>query len=477
MTRLAAAALVVMLVGASTLPSMSAAQPPECRTLQLALTYLNTTATVDSGPAQGMIVNRILRASGTPDDRGHNDDSLTTGSYIALLVKLYQATGDERYLREAEARAQVFNPERPNGPVYWYDDDPRLYVDPRNPEARPVPGTVYWGYNGSHWLMPTPEQAAGAVYGLYHVWNATGNETYAEWIRIIADANLGSASLFVALVLAESAYEATGDVKYKMVVEERLRQVRDQTVPPDFNRNICISSHGANYISMALDYPALKRDVAEYVRVHAWPLVEKILYNKTTGAVYAKRALLANGRLVFYSPSLPCFTPEEAPGAPQDPSWVISSFNALLWARVALIAGRLTGNQTMVEEALSIYNRMLREVIERPRPGDSRAIVGSIPPFVFDQIPPATNVYWISYTRQVSSQATVSLLLLSEAIYRGSGKIGACLATRETQAPEEPLQTPFAGGGAGGADYTLAAASVAASIALYMMYLWRRGLR
>jgi len=426
---LAAALLVMVAVSA-------AAQTSPCPRLRMGIDYLWGTAVEDRDrPDRGMVINRILRATGEPGDEYHNDDSLTTGSYIAAMVKLYWATGDRAYLEAALRAAEAFDPLRENGPVYWFDDDPELYVDPQKPGARPEPGQVYWGFNGTHWLMPTPEQSAGAVYGLYHAWLATGDARYAEWIRVIADAALPQASLMVALVLAESAYQATGDPRYEAIVEDRLAQLRSQTRPPDWSAVQCVTSHGANYVSMALDYPRLRPIVAEYVRVHAAPLVLGVLYNETTGAVYYKRAYVPGEGLTFYTPQ--CMRPTEAPGAPEDPAWVVSSFNAILWARAFILAYNETGDKALERASSQILARMTGEVIVEPMPGDSPRIIGSIPPFVFDAVPPANNVYWQSYTRQVSSQAVVSLILAYHAFYAVKGAdIASCI-----EPPEPPSKT------------------------------------
>jgi len=426
---LAAILLTLMAAGA-------AAQVSPCPRLRMSIDYLWNTAVEDRDrPDKGMVINRILRELGEPGDEYHNDDSLTTGSYIAAMVKLYWATGDRAYLEAALRAAEVFDPLRENGPVYWFDDDPELYVDPQKPGAEPEPGQVYWGFNGTHWVMPTPEQSAGAVYGLYHAWLATGDERYATWIKIIADAALDQASLAVALVLAESAYQATGDPQYDRIVQYRLAQLRSQTQPPDWDTVQCVTSHGANYISMALDYPRLRSTVAEYVRVHAAPLILGILYNETTGAIYYKRAYVPGEGLTFYTPQ--CMRPTEAPGAPEDPAWVVSSFNAILWARALILTYNETGNATLARAAENVLARMTEEVIVEPMPGDSPRIIGAIPPFVFDAVPPANNVFWQSYTRQVSSQAVVSLLLAYHALYtvRG-GDLASCL--KPPAPPVEP---------------------------------------
>ena len=355
----------------------------QCGRLDVAFEFVWGTARV-SDPARldnGVIVNRILRSTALPfDEGGHNDDALTTGRMIAFLVDAYEETGDEAYLDMAAMLVEVFNPARKNGIVYDTDDDPALYTDFGKPGFTPEPGMVFWGFNGTHWVHPTVDQAVGALYGLWKYWNATGDPRIPGWIRLIADENIPDASIVLAIILAEAAYQATGDPEYRRTVDELLGQVdlwaRTQRPIPPYPA--CVTSHGAVYLYMAIDlgYPA--ETIIEYTARVAAPRVIAALYNETTGSLYYKVLLFPNGTTTFYNPRAQgCFRGTEAPGGNEEVTGVIHVMYALSWATLLYKLSQETGNQTLAAVADRIVERIVAEQITSPGPTDHPGITGA----------------------------------------------------------------------------------------------------
>jgi len=303
----------------------------------------------------GLIINYFNATDGKMFFN-HNDDAMTTGKFIMINVLLYTITKNTTFLTMAERTAQVYDPEIVNGVVFSDNDDPTLYVHFKEDPIKPEPGMVYWGFNGSHWIHPSDEQALASSMGLYYLWDVTRNQKYARWLAHIANYYGTYASPIIGYAISMMAYNATKNATFLDIAKERyptLEAIYGVTKLDRSKEIIGWWSHTIYYRIQALHCNSSMVFLRNYIMNIDLQIVQEVQMDIDEGIVYMKRAKLPNGTLVWYNNST-YWTELEKPGNPHEVTGVQLSRDAMVVAVAFLEMYHLSQNKTYAELATKI---------------------------------------------------------------------------------------------------------------------------
>jgi len=352
----------------------------------------------------GLIINHLLSDTGTIVDGlyGHNDDALTTGKTIFVLMKLFAYTGNAQYLERARSLAGRFDPEIRNG-VVFFDDDPDLYVDPFDSAyTGPEIGMVFWGFNGTRWLHPSDEQGLGAMIGLYSVWNVTREAKYADWARVIGEYYAYRSSSVPGLITSAIAYRMTGDSRFASRVAAYRDSYQRFYGNRTFDPTVEVDGHltGVGYIIIGLEFPEISDLLRPVILNYYLPVVDEILLNHETGAIYYRRTRLPDGTYRW----------EGIPGDPLYTEGLQNTIFSMDGVLVLLSAHYAAPNDELLADALKSLLYYAERQLGYQTTSTALQVSGAFRPFYADNKLPAQSAYAWAASNLVSAQATVEFV-------------------------------------------------------------------